>query len=371
MKVIVKTLFGAEELLAKELARLGAVNITAMRRALICEADMRILYNINLRSRFALRVLVPMVECVAETDRDLYDAVFVVPWEDYIDPQSTIMIDHMSYSARFPNSQFLAYRSKDAIVDRIREKTGSRPSVDTVDPDILLNVHATDDTICVSLDASGRSLNKRGYRSQVLPTATNEVLAAALVELSGWMPEDTLIDPMCGSGTICIEAAMKARNIAPGLLRGDDFGFTRWLNFDEPMWREIRKQAKAEQTNEKLSIIGYDIDTEALDVAKQSILEMRLSPDVRIVRKPLKDAQRTTSEGIIVTCPPQNEEETHRELTDLYKEVTYRLSRTFPDHDAWIYSTNLKALRAIEYRSQEKYRLYNGSREGEFCMYPF
>lgn len=372
MKIIVKTLFGAEELLARELSRLGAVNINAMRRALTCEADLRTLYDINLRSRMALRVLVPVVECCdAQTDEDLYAAVYDFPWEDMIDPQKTIMIDHMSFSSTFPNSQFLAYRTKDAIVDRIRDKTGLRPSVDTQQPDILLNVHATDDDICVSLDASGASLNKRGYRSQVLPTATNEVLAAALVEMSGWTEGDTLIDPMCGSGTVCIEAAMMARHIAPGILRGDAFGFTQWLNYDAAMWHELREAARSEETKVRLNIIGSDVDTEALDVAKLATLDMGLSPDVRIVRRPLREAQRTTSEGIVITCPPQSEEETRRNLPDLYKEVAYYLSHNYPDHDAWLYSTNLKALRNIGYRTQEKYRIYNGSKEGEFCMYPF
>ncbi|MCQ2229225.1 MAG: THUMP domain-containing protein [Bacteroidales bacterium] len=378
MKLIVKTLYGAEELLSKELEQLGATNITSQRRAVNCEADKRTLYKINLWSRFALRVLVPVVEVKAQTPEEFYAAVYAYDWHNVISPDKSIKFDHISFSSLFPDSQYLAYKAKDAVVDKIRDKVGARPFVEFDYPDIMLNVHATDDVINVSLDASGPSLNKRGYRlltqetsGEVITAATNEVLAAALVELSGWDADSTLIDPMCGMGTICVEAAMKARNIAPNLYRKEVFGFMNWLDFDDKMWKEIKEEAKQVQNKCRLNIIGYDINTDALDIAKLATLELGLNPDVRIVRKSIREQERLTEDGIIITVPPFRQEEGKRELDDLYKEITYFLSRKYPDHDAWIYSTNLKALRAVEYRSAVKYQIYNGSQEGNFNLYPF
>lgn len=371
MKLIVKTLYGAEELLKKELETLGATQITTQRRAVTCQADKQTLYKINLWSRFALRVLMPVCEFQAKNDKELYDNIYAYEWQEMIEPNQSFMIDHISFSSIFSNSQFLAQKTKDAIVDKIREKRGSRPSVNFDNPDILLNVHATDELISVSLDASGMSLNRRGYRNVQLPSATNEVLAAALVELSGWTANDTLIDPMCGSGTICVEAAMKARNIAPNLYRKEGFGFQNWKDYDESLWKNIFDQAQQARNNIRLNIVGSDIDGDALDIAKLSTLELGLTPDVRTLRKSLKEQERITESGIVITCPPTNSEESRRGLEDLYKEITYYISHNFPDHDAWIFSTDLKALRAIEYKAEKKYQIYNGSSEGNFNLYPF
>lgn len=378
MKLIVKTLYGAEDLLSKELEQLGATNITSQRRAVYCEADTRTLYKINLWSRFALRVLVPVVEVKAQTAEELYDAVYAYDWHKVISPDKSIKFDHISFSSVFPDSQFIAYKAKDAVVDKIRDKVGARPYVGFETPDIMLNIHATDDGINVSLDASGASLNKRGYRTispetsgDVITSATNEVLSAALVELSGWNPESTLIDPMCGMGTICIEAAMKARNIAPNLYRKEVFGFMNWLTYDDKLWKEIKEEAIQVQNKCRLNIIGSDINSDALDIAKLATLELGLNRDVRIMRKGIREQERLTQEGVIITVPPFVQEEGKRELEDFYKEVTYFLSRKYPDHDAWIYSTNLKALRAIEYRAEKKFQIYNGSQEGNFNLYPF
>jgi len=378
LKLIVKTLYGAEELLSKELEQLGATNITSQRRAVNCEADTRTLYKINLWSRFALRVLVPVVEVKAQTPEELYDAVYAYDWHKVISPDKSIKFDHISFSSLFPDSQYLAYKAKDAVVDKIRDNAGARPYVCFDYPDIMLNVHATDEGINVSLDASGSSLNKRGYRilsqetsNEVIQASTNEVLAAALVELSGWTPDQTLVDPMCGMGTICVEAAMKARNIAPNLYRKEVLGFMNWLTFDDKLWKELKEEAKDLQNKCRLNIIGSDINSDALDIAKLATLELGLNPDVRIVRKGIREQERLTQEGVIITVPPCIQEEGRRDLEDFYKEVTYFLSRKFPDHDAWIYSTNLKALRAIEYRSAQKFQIYNGSQEGNFNLYPF
>lgn len=371
MKLIVKTLLGAEKLLSKELASLGATDVQAQRRAVTCQADKKTMYKINLWSRFALRVLVPVVEFQAKDDKELYSHIHKYSWHHVISPERSIMIDHVSFSTLFPNSQFLAQKAKDAIVDKIRDKKGSRPYVEFNNPDILLNIHATDDSISVSLDASGMSLNRRCYRDVQLPSATNEVLAATLVELSGWTPSDVLIDPMCGSGTICIEAAMKARNIAPNLYRNVPFGFQNWLDYEPQMWEALVEEAKASINNVRLNIIGSDINSGALDIAKTSTLYLGLNPDVRIMRKAYREQERTTQSGIVITCPPFNATETSRDLNDMYQEIAHFLSQNYPDHDVWIYSTNIQALKSIQFKAQTRHEIYNGSNEGNFNMYPF
>ena len=370
-KLIVKTLHGAEDILGRELAQLGATDIEIMRRAVSCQADKETLYRINYCSRLAMRVLKPLLQFQADNEKDLFQNVYDFDWHKIISPDKTIFIDHISFSNAFPNSQFVALRVKDAIVDRIRDEVGRRPYVNDENPEILLNVHATDDAITVSIDAAGAPLNRRGYRSTYLPTATNEVLAAALVELSGWTPDLALIDPMCGTGTICIEAAMKARNVPAATYRKFDFGFQHWGDFEPDLWEKVKSEANAKRTNIRLNIIGSDVDVEAIDVAKLTSLDLSLSPDVRIMRESLRRQTRTTQEGVIITCPPTNGEETKRGLDDFYKEITYFFSRNYPDHDAWLYSTELSALHAIEFKAEKKFELYNISQEGNFNLYPF
>ncbi len=383
MKLIVKTLHGAEQLLSNELKALGASDVVIARRSVNCNADKRLLYKVNLWSRLATRVLMPVCEFQASNDKQIYDHIYQYPWEHIIAPERTFLIDHISFSRSFPNSQWIAYKAKDAIVDRIRDKKGSRPSVSQDNPDVMLNIHAQDredqqTAFALSLDATGYPpLNARGYRLQDWPSFTNPVLAQALLQLSGWTPEQPLIDPLCGAGTILIEAAMKALNIPPAIQRtnpfsiGCGFAFQDWLDFDPVMWQEILDEAKQARKNVRLSITGSDIDTAALDVARLSTLDLRINTDVFIMRKALREVERTADSGTIITCPPTNQDSFRRNLDDFYKEMAYYFSRNFPDHDAWIYSTSMKALRAIPFRAERKFQLYSGSTEGNFNLYPF
>lgn len=372
MKLIVKTLHGVEELLAAELQELGATEIAAERRAVACEVDLETMYKICYLSRFALRVLVEVVKCKPETDKDLYNAVHEFPWNEYIAPSQLIFIDHITFSQKWSNSKFLAMKTKDAIVDQIAEKCGSRPSVDAEKFDILLNVHATDDDVTISLDASRTSLNRRGYRTTQPASATNEVLAAALVKLSGWTPDQALYDPMCGAGTICIEAAMMARNIPANKYRKEPFGFEKWQNLDAELWQKIKDEADAKINNVRLTIIGSDLNTEGLDIYKQAALLMNLTPDVRCIKQSVKEATRQTAEGMVITCPPTDDEEAPKKnIIEYYKELTYYLSRNFPDHDVWVYSSNLKALRNVPYGAEERLKVFSGNTEGNFNKYPF
>lgn len=367
MKLIVKTLIGAEEILSKELTELGASEVAPQRRAVYCEADKETLYRICYCSRFAIRVNVRLAEFQAESENDIYDEARKIEWQNIIRPHTTIYIDHVSYSQVISDSRAAAQRVYDAVTDVMMETTNEAPYTNADTPDYIINVHVTDERVAISVDAVGAPLSRRGYRPEGIDAATNEVLAAALVEFSGWQPTQALVDPMCGAGTICIEAAMKARNIPAAMYRKYPFLFENYKDFDEALFEKVKTEAQAKQNKLRLSIVGSDIDTDAVDIAKTSTLEMRMTTDVRIVRRSLREQSRMTSEGVVITCPPTDPEQTRRGLPDFYKEATYYLSHNFSDFDVWIYSTDAEAMEAIPFDAERKIETCDGF----LNLYPF
>lgn len=269
LKLIVKTMHGLEDVLAEELKQLGAQQITPMRRGVSCEGDLKLMYQINLWCRTALRVMMPVHTFTAKTEAEVYDGTLKFEWHTILDNDKTFAIDHVVFSNLFKHTGYLALKTKDAIVDQIRSVTGARPSVNVQDPDVLVNLHVANDVVTLSIDSSGEPLNRRGYRIGIHPSPINEVLAAGMLLKAGWNPSITLIDPMCGSGTIVLEAAMMAKNMAPGLRR-TKFGFMSWKNFDAKLWQELKDAAKAAVTSPRVNILGSDIDIRAVDVAKHS-----------------------------------------------------------------------------------------------------
>ncbi|MCI5776585.1 MAG: THUMP domain-containing protein [Bacteroidales bacterium] len=367
MKLIVKTFVGIEPLLAKELEQLGAANIEVQRCVVNCEGDQETLYKICYRSRLAVRVMVSLKVFPAADENDIYKNVRTIAWHDILKDRTTFCVDHVTFSQRMNDSVYIAQKVKDAIIDEMMEATGDRPYVNADDPDYMVNVHVTDERVSVSIDATGAPLDNRGYRPEGIDAATNEVLAAALVDLSGWQPSMTLIDPMCGAGTICIEAAMKARNIPAAFYRKYSFCFESFKDFDADLWKKVKDEADGMRNSVRLSIVGSDIDTDATDIAKTSTLEMRLTTDVRINRRSVREQTRMTQEGVVITCPPTDPDQTRRGLPDFYKEATYYLSHNFPDHDVWIYSTDADAMDAIPFDAERELQV----RDGFFNLYPF
>ena len=367
MKLIIKTIDGVETLLNKELQELGATNTNQQRKVVTCEADQKTLYRICYQSRLAMRVMIALAEVPAEHPDDIYDAARSINWSEYMHPGATFCVDHVSFAQELPDSQYAAQKVEDAIIDQMMETVGDQPYYSGDDPDYMVNVHITSERVSISLDATGEPLDMRGYRPDGIDAATNEVLAAALVDLSGWTPDQTLVDPMCGAGTICIEAAMKARKIPAAFYRKYAFCFENFANFALEIWEEVKKEADAQRNNLRLSIVGSDVDTDATDIAKTSTLEMKLTTDVRISRKGLREQSRMTQEGIVITCPPTDPELTKRGLPDFYKEATHYLSHNFPDYDVWIYSDNAEAMEAIPFDAEQQLKV----KDGFFNLYPF
>ncbi len=367
MKLIVKTFIGIEPLLAKELEQLGATNIEEQRRLVACEGDQETLYKICYRSRLAVRVMVSLKEFAAADENEVYKNVRTIAWHEYLRTGSTFCVDHVTFSQAMSDSQYVAQKVKEAIIDEMMEAVGEQAYANAEDPDYMVNVHVTDERVSVSLDATGAPLDRRGYRPDGIDAATNEVLAAALVDLSGWEPSQTLVDPMCGAGTICIEAAMKARNIPAAYYRKYSFCFENFKDFDAKLWEKVKVEADGMRNNVRLSIVGSDVDTDATDIAKTSTLDMKLTTDVRISRRSVREQSRMTQEGVVITCPPTDPEQTRRGLPDFYKEATYYLSHNFPDYDVWIYSTDADAMDAIPFDAERELEV----RDGYFNLYPF
>ncbi len=368
MKLIAKTLFGAEELLSEELKSLGATEVEVQRRAVSCSADKKTLYKICYQSRLAIRVMILLSEFKADNENELYKGVRSIEWNTIIPQGKTVFIDYISFSQNIDNTSYVAQTVYDAISDQMLTVEERCPRSDNDNPDLLINVHVTDERVAVSVDAVGASLNRRGYRSDNIEVATNEVLAAILVDLSGWKPTQALVDPMCGAGTICIEAAMKARRIPAAKYRRYAFGFENMSDFDSALWESVKNEADSQINHIKLNIVGSDIDTDAIDLAKTTILENKEHfSDIRISRCSIKEQTRMTQEGVVLTCPPYNADETRRGLNDFYKEITYHLSHNFPDFDVWIYSPAREALDNIEFQAAEDIRISDGS----LRLYPF
>lgn len=359
---------GLEGVLAKELEQLGATDVKPMRRGVSCEGDLKMMYKINLWSRTALRVMMPVHTFTAKTEDELYEETKKFEWHTLLENNKTFAIDHVVFSNLFKHTGYVALKTKDAIVDQIRSATGNRPYVNVQNPDVLINLHVANDVVTLSIDSSGEPLNRRGYRIGVHPSPINEVLAAGMLLLAGWDASTTLIDPMCGSGTIILEAAMMAKNMAPGLKR-KKFGFMGWKNYDAAIWEELKKEAEAAVVSPRVNILGSDIDVRAVDVAKHSSLEFGLNQEVRIQKCALKEQKMLTKKGMLIINPPYGERLQKDDIVAFYKEMAYYLKRNFPGYEAWIISSNLFAMLVMGLKSSQKHMLYNGSLECTFNQY--
>ncbi len=365
--IIVKTFQGLEEVLARELTNLGANNIEIQRRAVRCTVDKELLYKANFWLRTASRVLIPIATFKAETHDQIYDAVKAIEWNKYMTLENTFAIDSTVYSDHFHHSQFVTYRVKDAIVDYFHDRYQQRPSVDTKQPDIYLNLHIAQQTCTLSLDSSGESLHKRGYRSDQTEAPLNEALAAGMILLSGWHGECDFIDPMCGSGTLLIEAALIALNIAPGVYR-HQFGFERWLDFDEELFNNIYNDDSQERPFAH-HIYGSDQSLRATRIAEENIKSAGLSKYIQVETKPMEDWQRPTEKALILFNPPYGERLLTEDLLGLYSTMGKTLKHTFAGNTAWVISSNLECLDHMGLRPNQRINLLNGALPCEFRHY--
>lgn len=369
--MLAKTFKGLEQVLAKELIELGANNVQIERRAVSFTGDLRMLYTANFCLRTASRVLVPIATFKAKKTDDIYEQVKALNWAEYMTPKTTFQIDATVYSDLFRHSQFITYRVKDAIVDYWMEHGGVRPSVQLTNPDIYLNIHIAGDSVTLSLDSSGESLHKRGYRVANTQAPINEALAAGMLLLAGWRGQGDFYDPMCGSGTLLIEAALIARNIAPGIYR-KGFAFEKWANFDADLFEDIYSDDSRERDFQH-KIYGSDAGFYAVQVATKNIESANLQRDIEVKQirvQELRLAERDTEGALVMINPPYGERLAQdKDVLRLYQDMGTTLKHQFNGATAWIISSNEEALKCIGLRPAKRVRLMNGELECLFNQY--
>ena len=369
MKYVAKTIFGLEEILAQEIEEQGGKNIIQGNRAVTFDGDLEALYKVNLWSRTALRVIKPFLSFSAHNETVFYKRLRRFDWTELIGLDQTFMINSTVNSDVYNHSQYIALKTKDAIVDSFRERyNGLRPSIDLEFPDFVLDVHCRGIEFTISIDSSGRSLHRRGYRQSMRKAPLNEALAAGMIMLSGWDPKSPLLDPMCGSGTILTEAYMIAQNIAPRAT-WEHFAFMNWKDYDEPLWKRIFLGTLNAKKELETDIIGYDIDQEQIQETRQLLTDLGFE-DIRLKRMDFTTSEKPHDEGTIITNPPYGirlgEEE---DVTELYKAVGDTFKQQYSGWTAWILSGNKQAIKRVGLRTSKKLTLFNGQIECKFHKY--
>jgi putative N6-adenine-specific DNA methylase len=364
---VAKTLQGLEEVLANELKQIGAQNITTARRAVTFEGTLETLYKANVHSRTALRILRPIATFKASSTDELYSHVKAMHWDAYMDVTQTFLIETTLYSPVITNSRFATYKVKDAIADYFNEKYGKRPSISVTKPDIYLNLHISDTTCTLSLDSSGEPLFKRGYRVAQTEAPINEVLAAGMLLLAGWKGQSDFMDPMCGSGTIAIEAALIALNIPPGIFRSS-FAFENWKDFDADLFDAIYNDDSHEREF-KHTIYASDISRKALAVAEANAKNAGLSKYIQFTACSFEEVPEQSKPLLMVTNPPYGERLNRDDVNALYSMIGSTLKHKFAGSTAWIISSNIDAFDKVGLKPDAKIHLINGSLPCDFRKY--
>lgn len=380
--MLAKTFKGLEEVLAKELIELGANDVQLERRAVSFRGDKALLYRANLCLRTASRILVPIVEATLTPKKKniapedlLYEAVKRVEWSRYMSVENTFAINATVYSDTFRNSRFVTYRVKDAIADYWMERANKRPSVAVEAPDILINVHIAKEHLTLSLDSSGESLHKRGYRVANTEAPIHEALAAGMLLMAGWKGQSDFYDPMCGSGTLLIEAALIARNIAPGVFR-QAFAFEKWPDFDAELWSDIYNDDSQEHEFTH-KIYGSDASFYAIQQAAKNIKSAGVQKDVELKQIRMEEIKISNLQSsisnpspLVMLNPPYGERlKSNKEIEDLYSAIGSTLKHQFAGATAWIISSNDAAMKCIGLKPSRKVRLLNGELDCQFNRY--
>lgn len=367
-KMVAKTLFGFEELLAKELRNLGAIDVKEGVRNVTFEGDTGFMYKANLCLRTAIKILKPIRSFKVRNEQDLYDQVYKMHWGKYVDNTGSIAVDTTLATDLFNHSKFISLKVKDAIVDKFRNTEGKRPSVDLDHPDIRINVHVQKNYCTISLDSSGQSLHKRGYRSGTNIAPINEVLAAGIVMLSGWDGQCDLLDPMCGSGTLCVEAAMIACNI-PANINRKEFGFEKWKDFDEDLYDKIEESCLNKIREFHYNIYGYDKAPSAMRKARENVKNANLADYIEINHEDFFKTKRTSEEKLHILFNPPYGERLPVDVNMFYQQIGDTLKQGYPNTNAWFITSNMEGLKAVGLRPSKKIKLFNGKLESRLVKY--
>lgn len=365
---VAKTFFGFEQILEEELLALGADDVVKGNRSVFFKGDRSMLYKVNLASRTSLRILKPIAVFDAVDENEFYKGIKSILWDEHMGLDQTFSIDARIDSKYFKHSHYISLKTKDAIVDQFSQRYGRRPNVDLKNPDIPVNIHIQDKKITVLLDSSGASLHHRGYRTVTNAAPINEVLAAGLLLLSGWKGQSDFLDPMCGSGTICIEAAMIALNLPANMFR-EKFAFQNWKDFDKVLFRRAYGELMDKQVEFKYKIKGYDILKSSIDKAYNNVENAELEDVIELVNMDFFDTKKANDEPLHILFNPPYDERLSINVEDFYKYIGDTLKTNYTNSKAWFVTANLEALKYVGLRPSRKIKVFNGALEARLVQY--
>ena len=367
-RIIAKTVLGLEEILAEEIRQLGGTDVEVIFRGVQFKGTQEVLYACNYGCRTALRLLKPLYEFPVANDTELYDKCVQIPWDTLLDLNNTFAIDGAVFNSGITHSMYAALKTKDAIADFFRNKFGRRPSVDTENPDVRINVHINRDQCTISLDSSGSSLHLRGYKVSPGVAPLSEVLASGLIMLSGWDRKKTFVDPMCGSGTIIIEAAMIANNVPAGYYR-KGFGFEKWKDFNPDTWRAVKEKADQQRVQSEVKIIGADMSSLAMRSTRKNVSSSGLEKHISLHPTAFEKLTRPPGPVHLLMNPPYGERIKSEDIIGLYQMIGDILKSNYKDAEAWIISGDLRAVKFVGLRPSKKIRIFNGPIECRLMKY--
>ena len=367
-RMVAKTLFGFEELLAKELRNLGAANVKEGVRSVSFDGDTGFMYKANLCLRTAIKIIKPIHSFSVRNENELYKKIYNMDWTEVLSVDSTFAIDTTLFSDVFTHSLYVSQKIKDAIVDKFRDTDGERPSVDVKFPDIRINIHIHNEHCNVSLDSSGRSLHHRGYRTATNIAPINEVLASGLLLLSGWDGQSDFLDPMCGSGTFLTEAAMIACNI-PANINRKEFAFEKWEDFDDELFQKIIESSLNKTREFHHKIVGYDKAPSAVRKSIDNIANANLSEYITVERKSFFDSTKFTDNHLHMVFNPPYGERLDLDMEEFYASIGDTLKQEYPGTDAWFITSNLEALKFVGLRPSRKIKVFNSQLESRLVKY--
>jgi putative N6-adenine-specific DNA methylase len=367
--LVAKTLVGLEDLLVQEITSAGGKNVKTLNRAVSFTGDKACMYRVNYTCRTALRVLKTIGVFPVRNEHELYYRISQIDWFQYLDEYQTFAVDAFVGNSKITNSHYASLKVKDAIVDLFRRHGGERPSVDIEKPDLRINLHLSGEQCTLSLDSSGESLHKRGYRQQQGEAPINEVLAAGMILLSGWDGSRPFLDPMCGSATMLVEAAMIAKNIPSGYFR-QGFGFMLWDDFDRQLWERLKQQSDGRIARQNPEIYGCDVNQRVLTAAAGNVRQAGMNDFVNLKQVAFENSKAPTDlPGVIVTNPPYGERIQKTDLTGFYKSIGDALKKSYSGWEAWLITSDYSALKSVGLRTSRKIKLYNGPLECRFVKY--
>ena len=368
-KMVAKTFYGFEEILSKELLKLGAQNIKKGSRSVSFYGDKGFMYKANLSLRTAIKILKPIKSFKFKDQDDFYNKIYKVDWEKYLDKDGSFLVSSIVFHSNlFNHSKYVSLKVKDAVVDRFRDLFKCRPNIDLIQPDLKINIHVNKNTCNVSLDSSGESLHKRGYKAFGTIAPINEVLAAGIILMSDWKADSDFLDPMCGGGTILIEAAMIACNIAPNLNR-KEFAFEKWKDWDEELFELIEKSVIKKAVKFHHKIYGYDISGLAIKKAKENIKSAELGINIVVEKRDFFTTKKKNENNLHILFNPPYDKRISYDIKELYTNIGNTLKNKYSDSNVWLITSNIEAIKNIELHPSKKIKIFNANLESRLVNY--